>query len=165
MLISNHYPSIHQKFQELEIRVEMFCSEWILSLFTNVIPVYIMVIVNKIPSESIFCFIKGIFFDKIFEEEWSFFYKMVLAFVSSLQRKLYPLDDFSSVLTLLKSQNHVTKCSAKGGGFRVNWMSIYEKAVSIQINSKVVCRLHSNFDLDSQRFRTSFLKDLNTTYS
>jgi len=43
MLIFNYQPSIYLHLCEHEIKVDVFCTEWILALFASVIPVENMV--------------------------------------------------------------------------------------------------------------------------
>lgn len=61
-LLKKHLPEVFDHLQENNIRVEMYASDWIFALYTNVIP-----------NSHI-----GDFLDCFFEEGWCFFYKFTL---------------------------------------------------------------------------------------
>jgi len=71
----------------------MFCSEWIFALFASVIPVENM----------------AIFYDRLLQDGWSFFYKVILSFLNQFEKLLLEEDDLAGILSVLKSQNHITK--------------------------------------------------------
>lgn len=64
----------------------MYASDWIFTLFTNIIPV------SQIHH----------FFDGFFESGWLFFYKFTLTFLKCLENKILEQDDISGILTLIK---------------------------------------------------------------
>ena len=66
--------------------VEMYASDWIFTLFSNIIPITQM----------------HNFFDSFFEEGWSFFYRFSLTFLKSLMTNLLEADDLSELLSLIK---------------------------------------------------------------
>jgi len=145
MLIFNYQPSIYLHLCEHEIKVDVFCTEWILALFASVIPVENM----------------ANFYDILLSEGWPFFYKIILAFLQHFEKQIKAEDDLVGILTVLKSQNHIIK-NAKNGiknPMTVDWNNLFQKAQKIEIDSYFIYKMHSNFDADNQWFRTSFLEN------
>jgi len=145
MLIFNYQPSIYLHLCEHEIKVDVFCTEWILALFASVIPVENM----------------ANFYDILLSEGWPFFYKIILAFLQHFEKLIKAEDDLVGILTVLKSQNHIIKNSKNGikNPMTVDWNSLFQKAQKIEIDSYFIYKMHSNFDADNQWFRTSFLEN------
>lgn len=134
----------------------MFCSEWIFALFASVVPVENMVTFFLIFLNINF---KVSFYDKLLEEGWSFFYRIILAFLQQFEKILKQQSDFSEILTVLKSQNHITKQRTKGKNpFSIDWNSLFQKAQKIEIDSTFIYKMHTNFDVENQWFRTSIVQ-------
>ncbi len=72
-----------------DIKVELFCHEWILSLFGTVIPLDDM----------------SVFLDYFLKEQWPFFYKLILTFLKYHQKRLLRSNDFAEILMILKSES------------------------------------------------------------
>ena len=68
-------------------------------------------------------------------------------------------NDFSSILTILKSQNNVSQ-SLQGAKnkFQVNWGTLMNEAYKMEIDDLFINRLHLNFDIDDLTFKTTFLE-------
>ena len=64
----------------------MYASDWLIALFSNIIPL-----------SSYHCFL-----DAFFQGGWSFFYKFCLSFMSSLRVDLLQCSDLSEILTIIK---------------------------------------------------------------
>lgn len=99
------------------------------------------------------------FFDKLFDQGWPFFYKIALAILSKLRSKILKENDFSAVISLLKSQSQSAR-KPEAKSFRLNWIEIFNDAVSMEIDSKFVHTLQTNFDLDNKEFRASFMETI-----
>jgi hypothetical protein len=76
---------------ELDIRFEMYASDWMFALYANIIPTKQM----------------HHFFDHFFEDGWSFFYKVTLTLMRILQTKIMDTDEMSEVLDLIKMHKKV----------------------------------------------------------
>jgi len=66
--MQEHLPTLFAHFMDQGFTVEMYASDWIFALYSNVIP-----------NEQM-CF----FFDKFFEHGWCFFYKITLTLLRVL---------------------------------------------------------------------------------
>lgn len=90
------------------------------------------------------------------EEGWSFFYRVILAFLQQFEKLMREQSDFADILTVLKSQNHITKQRTKDKDhFNIDWNLLFKRAQKIDIDSSFIYRMHSNFDATNQRFRTT----------
>jgi len=102
---------------------------------------------------------KASFYDKLLEEGWSFFYRIILAFLQNFDKILKEKSDFSEIMTVLKSQNHITKQRTKGKNpLSIDWNNLFQKAQKIEIDSSFIYKMHSNFDASNQWFRTSVVQ-------
>lgn len=104
--------------------------------------------------------LKANFYDNLLGEGWPFFYKIILAFLQQFEKQIKEQDDLMGILTVLKSQNHIIKNSLKDkNSMTVDWNSLFQKTQKIEIDSYFIYKMHSNFDVDNQWFRTSFLEN------
>lgn len=76
----------------------MYASDWIFTLFSNVIPI------TQIHH----------YFDQFFEYGWSFFYRFALTFLKSLSTKLLEANDISEILMLIKLKGTKPDGTLKG---------------------------------------------------
>jgi len=81
-----HLEKLYQHFCEHGILVEMYASDWIFALFSNIIPI------GQI----------HLFLDQFFKQGWTFFYKFSLSFLKCLQDYIIKADDLSDILTIVK---------------------------------------------------------------
>lgn len=72
VIIKHELPKLSQHFDNNEINVAMFATDWIFGLFSHVIQLDSM----------------GKFLDNFFEGRWHFFYKMVTVFLKDIQSEL-----------------------------------------------------------------------------
>lgn len=66
--------------------VEMYASDWIFCLFSNIIPLQFM----------------GDFYDEFFVHGWPYFYKFCLSMLGVFKDKLLEEDEFSGILSHIK---------------------------------------------------------------
>ncbi len=66
--------------------VEMYASDWIFCLFSNIIPIQYM----------------GEFYDLFFNQGWNFFYRFCLSMLGVFKDKLLEEDEFSGILSHIK---------------------------------------------------------------
>lgn len=94
------------------------------------------------------------------QQGWPFFYKVILGFLRQFEKQILEQDELLGILTVLKSQNHLIKNFAKDKNkMNLDWNALFQKAQKIEIDSHFIYKMHSNFDMDNQWFRTSFLKN------
>jgi hypothetical protein len=77
LLLEDELPSLYDHFVKSEMRIEMFATDWILGLFSSIIPLQQM----------------GLFYDNFFKHDWNFFYKIVLVFLKDIQKELLQEDE------------------------------------------------------------------------
>ena len=75
-----------EHFKEQNVRVEMYASDWIFALYSNVIPT------NKMDK----------FFDEFFKKGWIFFYKLTMTLLRILAPKILEAEDLSDILDIIK---------------------------------------------------------------
>jgi len=143
ILISNYLPSIYTHFCKYDIKVQLFCTEWILALFGSVIPI------DKMTD----------FYEHMLKDGWPFFYKLIMAFLSNFKNALLRETDFTGIFTILKSQNHITKKNMSNPNtIIVDWGALFQAALkNKELDSHFVYKMHSNYDVDSQQFRINLL--------
>ncbi len=66
--------------------VEMYASDWIFCLFSNIVPLTLM-------SE---------FYDEFFTNGWPYFYRFCLSMLGIFKNKLLEEDEFSGILSHIK---------------------------------------------------------------
>lgn len=89
-LLQVHLPDLLEHMHGLDIRFEMYASDWVFALYANIIPTKQM----------------HYFFDNFFEDGWSFFYKVTLTLLRLLQTKIMEAEEMSDVLDLIKLAAH-----------------------------------------------------------
>ena len=133
-LINHHLPELYTHFLNLSISVQMFCTEWIMTLFTSIIPLE-------------FSFrVLGNFF----KFGWVFFYKLCLEFIKRLEKKLLLCFNYAGVLSTLKPDGHSVKDwkmfmkTMVKGRENINFKKIVNEAQSLEINERFLnCMLHN----------------------
>lgn len=99
------------------------------------------------------------FYDSLLENGWPFFYKVILAFLQQFEKTLLEKDDLADILCVLKSQNHITKFSSKNKNeFHINWNELFAKTEKMEIDTFFIYKMHSNFDVQNQWYKTSCLE-------
>ncbi len=85
--LGNTYLSeLFAHFADLEIPLDLFTTDWIMSIFLNYIPLELNVT----------------FLNKFLEEKWSMFYRMSIALLKYFEPKLLQLDDFMDIVGQIK---------------------------------------------------------------
>jgi hypothetical protein len=85
-ILELHQPLLLEHFKEQNVRVEMYASDWIFALYSNVIPT------NKMDK----------FFDEFFKKGWIFFYKLTMTLLRILAPKILEAEDLSDILDIIK---------------------------------------------------------------
>jgi len=86
-LMERHLPALYAHFGEQSVQVEMYASNWIFSLYSNVVPTAQM----------------NTFFDNFYLHGWAFFYRFTLTLLRILQPKVLELDDLSEIIDMVKT--------------------------------------------------------------
>jgi len=89
LLEMEHLPDLFQHLSVKEISIELYASDWLFALFSNIIPL----------SQY------HRFLDGFFQHGWSFFYKFALTFLGCLKEDLLTADDPSDILFIVKLKN------------------------------------------------------------
>jgi hypothetical protein len=110
LLQMEHLGSIYRHFCTHHIQVEMYASDWIFALFSNIIPL----------SEY------QHFLDCFFQGGWSFFYKFSLSFLHSLQEPILETDDISEILSVIKLKNLKRNQHGSGSKSRTRENAVYD---------------------------------------
>ena len=101
-------------------------------------------------------YLKAIFYERLLEFGWPFFYKVILAFLQQFETMLLEKSDLACILTILKSQNHVIKHSASNKNpLSINWSELFQKADKMQIDTNFIYKMHSSFDVQNQWYKTT----------
>lgn len=85
-LIESNLPELYKHFNDHNIMAEMYATDWILCLFSNIIPLPLI----------------GDFYDLFITQGWVFFYRFSLSMLGAFREKLLEEDDFSGILSHIK---------------------------------------------------------------
>lgn len=121
LLILTHFPELYAKFCTNKITVEMYCSSWLFSLFGTVIPL------EQLTD----------FYDMLFQHKWTFFYKLVLAFIESKENYLLEEDQIGILLILSCKKKPFTNKSEEEESTRIaqtDWAQLIREAPLIKID-------------------------------
>lgn len=66
--------------------IEMYASDWVFCLFSNIIPIPLM----------------ANFYDNFFSKGWPYFYKLCLSMLGVFKDKLLEENEFSGILSYIK---------------------------------------------------------------
>ena len=89
LLEMEHLPDLFQYLSVKEISIELYASDWLFALFSNIIP---LTQYHR-------------FLDGFFLHGWSFFYKFALTFLGCLKDDLLSASDPSDILFIVKLKN------------------------------------------------------------
>ena len=87
LILDQELPQLSEHFDNNEMKIEMFAIDWILGLFSSIIPIQHI----------------GKFLDNFFIDKWYFFYKIVIVFLKDIQTELLQEDEMCDVLVTLKT--------------------------------------------------------------
>mmetsp|Transcript_8004 Transcript_8004/g.7502 ORF Transcript_8004/g.7502 Transcript_8004/m.7502 type:complete len:275 (-) Transcript_8004:291-1115(-) len=85
-MLDHNQPDLYNHFNTHNIMVEMYASDWIFCLFSNIIPIQNM----------------ADFYDQFFKHGWCFFYRFCLSMLGVFKEKLLEEDEFSGILYHIK---------------------------------------------------------------
>ncbi len=85
-LLVKHQNQLWNHLQENNLRVELYASDWIFALYTNVIPT------SQVHH----------FFDMFFKDGWAFFYRFTLTFLKVMSSRILQADEMSDIIDFIK---------------------------------------------------------------
>ena len=116
-ILINEYPSYWTKFEQIGVKVDIFMIEWILSLFSSLIPLDLQM-----------DFYKG-----FFSQGWIFFYKMCISCILNLEGEFKLPDEIYIALKKGKNEDVTKEEEIKN-----IWNNIIKRAYSIKIKTDVM---------------------------
>lgn len=139
-LLIEHLPELYEHLTRNGVIVQMFATEWCLTLFTSLL------------SLENSCF----FLTKFFKHRWVFFYKFVIEILDRLKDKLLLTDSTMRILDMLKPlrANNAKASNEFLRSLEINERLTWQKVVRIanerEINEEVVRCLDENFEAFAQ---------------
>lgn len=113
-LIAKKLPALNDHFTEIGIDSQMFTTEWVLDLFSHIIPLNFY----------------GKFLDSFFQDystkknenwDWAYFYQVVIWILSTLQKELVQKWEWDEVLVFIKN-------FVKSKNSNINWDKVLNSA-------------------------------------
>ena len=87
LMLDKEIPKLSEHFDKNQMNIEMFAMDWILGLFSSIIPLKDM----------------SFFYDNFFQEKWLYFYKIVMVYLKDVQAELLQEEEMCDVLFTLKT--------------------------------------------------------------
>ena len=116
-ILKNEYNNYWENFEEVGVKVEIFMVEWLLSLFSSLIPLELQI-----------DFYKG-----FFSQGWLFFYKMCISVILNLKGNYLDADEIYIGLKNGKNDENLKEEDIKN-----SWKNIIKKAYNIEIKTNVL---------------------------
>jgi hypothetical protein len=122
-LINFHYPQVFSRFFNFNLSIQMFATDWLLTLFCNSVPL------------EFSHYVLG----KFFKYGWQFVYKLCVEIVGRLEKKILEGQRFSDIIGLFKTHDgnkgwkEFVK-SLERNKENVNWKKVVQKANRFQID-------------------------------
>ena len=133
-LINQHLPELYNHFLNANIAVQMFATEWIMTLFTSVIPLE--------QSQRVL--------NKFFKHGWTFMYKLCLEILTRLSGKLLLTRNIAQILNILKPNKNSIKQwnsfvkSMERNREHTSWKQITSGASRLEVHERFLnCMLHN----------------------
>lgn len=86
MLLNNEMPTLYRHLQTNAVEVQMFATDWILTLFAILVPVEV----------------HAFFLTNFLCDGWPYFYRVVLTFLAEIETELLQEEEVGDVLMTLK---------------------------------------------------------------
>ena len=133
-LVYHDLPLLYNHFLNANIAVQMFATEWIMTLFTSVIPLE--------QSQRVL--------NKFFKYGWTFMYKLCLEIITRLKGKLLLARNTAEILNILKPDRNSIKQwnsfvkSMKRSRENTSWKKITSGASKLDVHERFLnCMLHN----------------------
>ncbi len=82
--------------------------------------------------------------DNFILKGWSYFYKIIIAYLSEHEKKLLEMD-ITDILPLLSKNNYIRKTKEYEESLSL-WKSIFKKAQYISIDPNFINMMHKSYD-------------------
>eukprot|EP00826_Nyctotherus_ovalis_P002636 TRINITY_DN10531_c0_g1_i1.p4 TRINITY_DN10531_c0_g1~~TRINITY_DN10531_c0_g1_i1.p4 ORF type:complete len:125 (+),score=44.35 TRINITY_DN10531_c0_g1_i1:2007-2381(+) len=121
----------------------MFATEWILTLFTSVVPI----------EQT------GAIFTKFFCESWLFLYKFVIHLLKTHEEAILQKDDITEMMATLKNLKAEENSGlASFPLFRkifniISWKDLIHESSQQKLNEKRLKSLMGSYDLETMQFK------------
>ena len=86
-LLETHLPALSNHLVDTCVGVELYASDWIFALYTNVLPTSV----------------QHLWFDEFFKKGWAFFYRFTLTFMRVLWSRIMATNEISDIIDLIKA--------------------------------------------------------------
>ncbi len=111
-IVNKKFPGIHEVFEKINVKYEIFMMEWLYSLFSSLIPLELQIE----------------FYRGFFSQGWTFFYKMCVSAIISLNGTFNSAEEIYIALKFGKNEDNVTEQDTKE-----YWQKIINKSFTIDI--------------------------------
>lgn len=138
LLLSVYMPKLYSHFSKCDIMVQMFATDWYLTLFTCLVPI-------ENSSQVIDGFLKG---------GWVFAYKLLIVILERLENKLIDLDDRIDILRMIKPLELVNNDSEsflnslKKGKSQFSWDQLVKSAKKKSLDMRHITNFMENYHME-----------------
>ena len=87
-LVEEHLNELFIHFEFYEINLDIFTTQWLLDLFSHIIPLADY----------------HLFLDEFINHSWKFVYRLILVFLKELEPEIMAMDDWGDILEFIKSE-------------------------------------------------------------
>lgn len=144
LILDQEIPKLSEHFDNNEMKIEMFAIDWILGLFSSIIPIQYM----------------GKFYDNFFTNEWYFFYKVVMVFLKDIQTELLQEEEMWDVLVTLKTLATPLRSDNSPISSHRNFKSTVLSTLNKGSNDSEVSSEHLYFESPQKKGTFSILQDI-----
>ena len=137
-LMALYMPTLQKHFCEYDLMVQMFSTDWLLTIFTSLVPIQFS---HKILG-------------KFINFGWIFIYKFLLTILERLEKKLLAIDDRLDMLRLIKPLELVNNdwnnflLSLQNKREALTWEKLASIAGKKQIDERIVNNFFQNYKLE-----------------
>lgn len=150
MLMFTNVRQIYQHFVINGIRVEMFATNWIFTLFASIVPINQM----------------GMIFDEFFRSSWIFVYKLALHLLRSNEKSILATDDISAMISPMKDAKPKSVINGLlsslpffNGIFRqASWREVIRESNNEVLDEDHIKALLDSYDLENMRFKYNYMQ-------
>lgn len=148
-LISDNLPDVYSHMLDKSVSVQMFATEWFMTLFTSTIPI-------KYSFRVLL---------KFFKKGWIFFYKLCLEIIKRLSGKILKSENLAAILNTLKPTDHskrqwkvFVKNMEKGTESNF-WKRLIKNAIDLDIPERFLsCLFHNASNI---QFSDAIVEEIN----
>lgn len=143
LLTSETAPELWLHLKERRIAVELYVTDWCMTLFCNLLPLSVL----------------HRFFNGFFEQGWIFFYKVVMFIMIKNKSKILNATDITHILNIIKMtvrpctkmQKFVKKFKRNNVG--LSWRKLFKQAKKYSIDEEMILELYAQYSTDCKSCR------------